>query len=51
VEYVASMVEKRGVYRILVRGPDGRRSLGRARRIWVYNKKMELKEMGSVMAN
>jgi len=32
--HVARMGEKRGVYRILVGKPEGRRPLGRPRRRW-----------------
>ena len=35
-----------GVYRVLVAKPDGRRPLGRPRRRWVDNIKMDLQEMG-----
>jgi hypothetical protein len=38
--------EKRGAYRILVRRPEGRRPLGRARRRWDDNIKMDLEEVG-----
>jgi hypothetical protein len=40
------MGERRGAYRALVGKPDGRRPLGRPRRIWEDNIKMNLKEMG-----
>jgi hypothetical protein len=33
-------------YRILVRNPKGKRPLGRPRRRWVYNIKMDLTEVG-----
>jgi hypothetical protein len=36
----------RGAYRILVGRPEGRRSLGRPRRRWEDNIKMDLQEMG-----
>jgi hypothetical protein len=36
--------EKRNVYRILVGKPEGKRSLGRLRRRWVDNIKIDLKE-------
>jgi hypothetical protein len=42
------MVEKRGAYRILVGKPEGRRPLGRPRRIWVDNIKMDFQEVGWV---
>jgi hypothetical protein len=38
--------EKRNAYRILVGKPEGRRPLGRPRRRWVYNIKMDLREIG-----
>jgi hypothetical protein len=40
------MGEKRNAYRILVGKPEGKRSLGRRRRRWVYNIKMDLREIG-----
>jgi hypothetical protein len=45
-EHVARMGEGRGVYRILVRGPESKRPLGRPRRRWEDNIKMDLKKMG-----
>ena len=42
-ERVARMGERRGVYRIWVRKPEGRRPLGRPRRIWEDN--MDLREV------
>jgi hypothetical protein len=36
------MVERRGAYRVLVGKPEGRRPLGRPRRIWEDNIKMDL---------
>jgi hypothetical protein len=44
--HVARMGEKRGVYRILVGRPEGRRPLGRPRRKWDDNIKMDLQEVG-----
>jgi hypothetical protein len=44
--YVAQMGEKRNVYRLLVRKPEGKRPLGRPRRRWVDNIKMDLLEIG-----
>jgi hypothetical protein len=38
--------EKRNAYRILVGMPEGRRPLGRARRWWVDDIKMDLRETG-----
>ena len=40
--HVARMVEERGVYRILVGKPEGKRQLGRPRRRWVDNIRMDL---------
>jgi hypothetical protein len=37
------MREKRNAYRILVRKPEGKRPLGRPRRGWVKNIKMDLR--------
>ena len=45
VGHVARMVEGRGVYRILVGNPEGRRSLGRPRRRWEDNIKLDLQEV------
>jgi hypothetical protein len=41
------MREERGVYRILVGRPEGRRPLGRPRRRWEDNIKTDLQEVGS----
>jgi hypothetical protein len=41
VGHVARMGEKRNVYRILVGKPEGKRPLGRPRRRWVDNIKMD----------
>jgi hypothetical protein len=40
------MGEGRGAYRILVGRPEGRRPLGRPRRRWEDNIKMDLQEVG-----
>jgi hypothetical protein len=40
------MGEKRNVYRLLVGKPEGKRPLGRARRRWIDNIKMDLSETG-----
>jgi hypothetical protein len=37
---------KRNAYRILVRKPEGKRPLGRPRRTWVDNIKIDLREIG-----
>ena len=44
--HVARMGEKRGVYRVLVGKPEGKRPLGRPRRRWVDNIRMDLQEVG-----
>ena len=44
--HVARMGEERGAYRALVRRPEGRRPLGRPRRRWVDNIRMDLQEVG-----
>ena len=44
--HVASMEESRGVYRVLVGKPEGKRPLGRPRRRWEDNIKMDLQEVG-----
>jgi hypothetical protein len=36
---------ERGVYRVLVRKPEGKRPLGRPRRRWEDNIRMDLKEV------
>ena len=38
--------EGRGVYRVLVGKPEGERPLGRPRRRWEYNIKMDRQEVG-----
>ena len=43
---MAYMGEERGVYRVLVEKPEGRRPLGRPRRRWVDNIRMDLQEAG-----
>jgi hypothetical protein len=40
------MGEKRNVYRLLVRKPEGKGPLGRPRRRWIDNIKMDLLEIG-----
>jgi hypothetical protein len=47
VEHVARMVEKRGVHRVLVGKPEGRRP----RRRWEDNIKMDLQEVGGGCAD
>ena len=43
---MACMEEGRGVHMVLVRKPKGKRSLGRPRRRWEDNIKMDLQEVG-----
>ena len=43
-EHVAGMDEERGAYRVLVGKPEGKRPLGRPRRRWVDNIRMDLHE-------
>jgi hypothetical protein len=43
---VARMGEKKNVYRLLVGKPEGMRPLGRPRRRWIDNIKMDLLEIG-----
>jgi len=40
------MGEKRGVYRVLVGKPEGKRPLGRHRHRWEDNIKMDFREVG-----
>jgi hypothetical protein len=44
--HVARMGEERGVHRVLVGKPEGKRPLGKPRRRWEDNSKMDLQEMG-----
>ena len=44
--HVARMGEERGVYRILLGKPERKRPLGRPRRRWVCNIRMDLPEVG-----
>jgi hypothetical protein len=44
--HVACMREGRGVHRVLVGKPEGRRPLGRPRRRWEDNIKRDLLEVG-----
>jgi hypothetical protein len=43
------MEEDRGVYRVLVGKPERKRPLGRPRRRWEENIKMDLQEVGGVV--
>ena len=46
---MARMGEGRGVHRVLVGKPEGKRPLGRPRRRWEDNIKMDLQELGVVV--
>jgi len=46
VGHVARMGEKRVVYRVLVGKTEGKRQLGRSRRRWEDNIKLDLQEVG-----
>jgi hypothetical protein len=48
---VARTGEGRGVYRVLVRMPEGKTPLGRPRRRWEDNIKMDLREIGTNVSN
>jgi hypothetical protein len=50
-EHVARMGEGRGIYRVLVGRPESKRPLGRPRRRWENNIKMDLREIGIDVAN
>jgi hypothetical protein len=43
------MGEKRNAYRILVGKPEGKRALRKPRHMWVYNIKMDLREIGEIV--
>ena len=43
-EHAARMGRKRGVYRVLVEKPEGKRPLGKAMRRWEDDIKMELQK-------
>jgi hypothetical protein len=45
-EHIARIGEKRNAYKILVGKPGGKRPLGRSRRRWLDNIKMDLREVG-----
>jgi hypothetical protein len=44
--HVAQMGEKRNVYKLLVAKPEGKRPLGRQRRRWIDNIKIDFSEVG-----
>jgi len=43
---VARVGERRGVYRVLLGKPEGKKQLARTRRRWEYNIKMDIQEVG-----
>jgi hypothetical protein len=45
------MGEDKGVHRVLVGKPEGKTPLGRPRRIWEDNIKMDLREVGGVLGD
>jgi hypothetical protein len=49
--YVERMGEERGVYRVLVGRPEGKRPLGRPRRRWEDNIKLHFRKIGIDGAN
>jgi hypothetical protein len=51
IENEARMGEKRNVYRLLVGKPEGKRPLGRPRRRWIDNIKMDSIEIGSYVVD
>jgi hypothetical protein len=48
---VARLVKGGGIYRVLLGKPEGKRPLGRPRRRWEDNIKMDLREIGIDVAN
>jgi len=46
--HIAHVGEGRGVYRVLVEKPEGKRPLGRPRHRWEDNIEMDLQEVGCV---
>jgi len=46
VRHVERMGEESGVYRVLVGKPEGKRPLGKPRRRWVNNIRMDLQQVG-----
>jgi hypothetical protein len=49
--HVMQMGEKRGVCRVLVGKPEGKRPLGRPRHRWEDNIRMDLQEVGCGVVN
>jgi len=46
IGHLARMGERRGMYRVLVRKPEGKRQLWRPRHKWEDNINMDLQEVG-----
>jgi len=46
--HVARILERRGVYRVLVAKPEGKRQLGKPRHRWENSIYMDLQEVGFV---
>ena len=46
--HVKYMGERRGVYRVLMEKPEGKRRLGRPRSRWKDNIKMDIQEIGRI---
>jgi hypothetical protein len=51
VEHVARMGDERGVYKVMVGRPKGKRLLERPRRKWEDNIKLDVREIGIDEAN
>jgi hypothetical protein len=49
--HVARMGEKSNMFRLLVGKPEGKRPLGRRRRRWMNNIKMDLLEIGLIVVD
>ena len=49
--HVVRMAEERGMYRVLVRKTGGKETMGRPRRRWVDNIRMDLQEVGCGYVN
>jgi len=49
--HVARIGEERGLYRVLFGRPEGKRPLGRSKRRWEVNIKMDFRETGINGAN
>jgi hypothetical protein len=45
------MGEKRNVFMLLIRKPEGKRPVGRPRRRWIDNIKMDLLERGLIVVD